>query len=60
MEVQIRKEHATVRAGQYIFINCPEISYWQYRESFAMARHLDSKVSLRLLLSVVDPFTLTS
>ncbi|KAH8080174.1 NADPH oxidase isoform 2 [Filobasidium floriforme] len=30
MEVQIRKEHATVRAGQYIFINCPEISYWQY------------------------------
>ena len=31
MEVQIRKEHATVRAGQYIFINCPEISYWQYR-----------------------------
>lgn len=32
MEVQIRKAHVTARAGQYIFINCPEISYWQYRK----------------------------
>ncbi|WVQ97829.1 hypothetical protein IAU59_004944 [Kwoniella sp. CBS 9459] len=30
LEVQIKKEKTTRRAGQYIFINCPEISYWQY------------------------------
>ncbi|KAK4685370.1 hypothetical protein P7C73_g4778, partial [Tremellales sp. Uapishka_1] len=30
LEVQIKKEHTTRRAGQYIFINCPEISYFQY------------------------------
>lgn len=30
MEVQIKKEKTTVRAGQYIFINCPEISYFQW------------------------------
>ncbi|WWD07921.1 hypothetical protein V865_006028 [Kwoniella europaea PYCC6329] len=30
LEVQIKKENTTRRAGQYIFINCPEISYWQY------------------------------
>ncbi|KAJ7349283.1 NADPH oxidase [Mycena albidolilacea] len=30
MEVQIKKEKTTTRAGQYIFINCPEISYFQW------------------------------
>ncbi|KAJ6488650.1 NADPH oxidase [Mycena vitilis] len=30
MEVQIKKEKTTTRAGQYIFINCPEISYYQW------------------------------
>ncbi|KAJ6605086.1 NADPH oxidase [Mycena sp. CBHHK59/15] len=30
MEVQIKKEKTTVRAGQYIFVNCPEISYYQW------------------------------
>ncbi|KAL7414878.1 NADPH oxidase B [Mrakia frigida] len=29
-EVQIKKEHTHARAGQYIFINCPEVSYFQY------------------------------
>lgn len=29
-EVQIKKEKTTTRAGQYIFLNCPEISYWQW------------------------------
>ncbi|KAJ7261404.1 NADPH oxidase [Mycena haematopus] len=28
--VQIKKEKTTTRAGQYIFINCPEISYFQW------------------------------
>jgi len=30
MELQIKKERTTPRAGQYIFINCPEISYFQW------------------------------
>lgn len=30
LEIQIKKEKTTVRAGQYIFINCPEISYFQW------------------------------
>ncbi|KAK1926379.1 ferric reductase NAD binding domain-containing protein [Papiliotrema laurentii] len=30
VEVQIKKEKTDVRAGQYIFINCPEVSYFQY------------------------------
>ncbi|KAG0145445.1 hypothetical protein CROQUDRAFT_93806 [Cronartium quercuum f. sp. fusiforme G11] len=29
-EVQIKKEKTATRAGQYIFINCPEVSYWQW------------------------------
>ncbi len=36
-EVQIKKDHTTRRAGQYIFINCPEVSYFQYRESVCIA-----------------------
>lgn len=30
MEIQIKKEKTTTRAGQYIFISCPEISYFQW------------------------------
>ena len=30
MEIQIKKEHTNVRAGQYIFFCCPEVSIWQY------------------------------
>jgi predicted ferric reductase len=29
-EIQIRKEHFSPKAGQYIFLCCPEISLWQY------------------------------
>ncbi|EGG06344.1 uncharacterized protein MELLADRAFT_43541 [Melampsora larici-populina 98AG31] len=29
-EVQIKKEKTVTRAGQYIFLNCPEVSYWQW------------------------------
>ncbi|CBX98241.1 hypothetical protein IAQ61_010338 [Plenodomus lingam] len=29
-EVQIKKEHTKTRAGQYIFLCCPEVSIWQY------------------------------
>ncbi|KDR77165.1 hypothetical protein GALMADRAFT_139180 [Galerina marginata CBS 339.88] len=30
MEVQIKKEKTTTRAGQYIYLSCPEISYFQW------------------------------
>jgi NADPH oxidase 2 len=30
VEVQIKKEKTKTEAGQYIFINCPEVSYWQW------------------------------
>jgi NADPH oxidase len=29
-EIQIRKENVRPKAGQYIFLCCPEISLWQY------------------------------
>ena len=29
-EIQIKKEHTKTRAGQYIFLCCPEVSLWQY------------------------------
>ena len=30
MEVQIKKEKCKTRAGQYIFLSCPEVSYFQW------------------------------
>ena len=30
LELQIKKNRTVTRAGQYIFLNCPEISLWQY------------------------------
>ncbi|CAF9920149.1 MAG: hypothetical protein HETSPECPRED_004176 [Heterodermia speciosa] len=30
VEIQMKKENTKTRAGQYIFLCCPEISIWQY------------------------------
>jgi predicted ferric reductase len=30
MELQIKKDNTPMRAGQLIFVNCPEVSYWQW------------------------------
>lgn len=30
IEIQIKKERTVTRAGQYIFLCCPEVSYWQW------------------------------
>jgi len=30
MELQIKKEKTTTRAGQYIYLSCPEVSYFQW------------------------------
>ncbi|KAJ7583931.1 NADPH oxidase isoform 2 [Mycena floridula] len=29
-ELQIKKDNTTIRAGDYIFLNCPDISYFQW------------------------------
>ncbi|KAF3175346.1 hypothetical protein TWF106_001937 [Orbilia oligospora] len=30
VEIQIKKDHTVTKAGQYIFLCCPEVSIWQY------------------------------
>ncbi|KAF2237501.1 cytochrome b-245 heavy chain subunit beta [Viridothelium virens] len=30
VEIQIKKQHCKTKAGQYIFLCCPEVSVWQY------------------------------
>jgi len=30
VEIQVKKEHITTKAGQYIFLCCPEISLWEW------------------------------
>jgi len=30
VELQIKKDNTTVRAGDYIFLNCPDVSYFQW------------------------------
>jgi hypothetical protein len=41
MEIQIKKERTTTQAGQYIFICCPEISYFQWHP-FTLTRCVSS------------------
>lgn len=41
MEIQIKKEKTKARAGQYIFICCPEVSYWQWHP-FTLTRCVDA------------------
>ena len=43
MELQIKKEKTTTRAGQYIFISCPEISYFQWHP-FTLTRYVSRSV----------------
>lgn len=39
MEIQIKKEKTTTRAGQYIFLCCPEVSYFQWHP-FTLTRYV--------------------
>jgi NADPH oxidase len=38
MELQIKKEKITTRAGQYVYLCCPEISYFQWHP-FTLTRY---------------------
>jgi len=41
MEIQIKKDKTTARSGQYIFLCCPEISYFQWHP-FTLTRCVSS------------------
>lgn len=49
VEIQIKKEKTTTRAGQYIFICCPEISYFQWHP-FTLTRCVFSSSTYTLTL----------
>lgn len=54
-EIQIKKEHTTTRAGQYIFFNCPEVSIWQYHPFTLTSAPEEDYISIHM--RVVGDFT---
>ncbi|KAJ7062107.1 NADPH oxidase [Mycena amicta] len=55
MELQIKKEKTTTRAGQYIFINCPELSYFQWHPFTLTSAPEEDYISVHI--RVVGDFT---
>jgi len=55
MELQIKKEKTTPRAGQYIFINCPEISFFQWHPFTLTSAPEEDYISVHI--RVVGDFT---
>ncbi|KAJ7023069.1 NADPH oxidase [Mycena alexandri] len=55
MELQIKKEKTSPRAGQYIFINCPEISYFQWHPFTLTSAPEEDYISVHI--RVVGDFT---
>ena len=55
MEVQIKKEKTTTRAGQYIFLNCPEVSYFQWHPFTLTSAPEEDYISVHI--RVVGDFT---
>ncbi|KAJ6555076.1 NADPH oxidase [Mycena vulgaris] len=55
MELQIKKEKTTARAGQYIFINCPEISFFQWHPFTLTSAPEEDYISVHI--RVVGDFT---
>ncbi|KAG8812631.1 hypothetical protein FRC18_002869 [Serendipita sp. 400] len=54
-EVQIKKEKTTVRAGQYIFLNCPEVSEWQWHPFTLTSAPEEDYISVHI--RIVGDFT---
>lgn len=54
-EIQIKKEHTTTKAGQYIFFNCPEVSIWQYHPFTLTSAPEEDYISIHM--RVVGDFT---
>ncbi|GJE89247.1 NADPH oxidase family protein [Phanerochaete sordida] len=55
MELQIKKERTTTRAGQYIFLSCPEISYFQWHPFTLTSAPEEDYISVHI--RVVGDFT---
>jgi len=55
VEIQIKKEKITTRAGQYIFLSCPEISYFQWHPFTLTSAPEEDYISVHI--RVVGDFT---
>lgn len=55
VEIQIKKEKCETRAGQYIFLNCPEISYFQWHPFTLTSAPEEDYISVHI--RVVGDFT---
>lgn len=55
MELQIKKEKIKTRAGQYIFLSCPEISYFQWHPFTLTSAPEEDYISVHI--RVVGDFT---
>ncbi|KAJ6551760.1 NADPH oxidase isoform 2 [Mycena capillaripes] len=55
MELQIKKEKTTARAGQYVFINCPEISFFQWHPFTLTSAPEEDYISVHI--RIVGDFT---
>ncbi|KAF5371910.1 hypothetical protein D9757_010597 [Collybiopsis confluens] len=55
MELQIIKEKTKIRAGQYIFLSCPEISYFQWHPFTLTSAPEEDYISVHI--RVVGDFT---
>lgn len=55
MEIQIKKEKTTTRAGQYIFLSCPEVSYFQWHPFTLTSAPEEDYISVHI--RVVGDFT---
>jgi hypothetical protein len=64
LEVQIKKENINPKAGQYIFISCPEISYLQYHPFTLTSAPEEDYVSVHMRIvgdwTSVRPFSSSS
>jgi len=55
VELQIKKEKTTTRAGQYIFLSCPEVSYFQWHPFTLTSAPEEDYISVHI--RVVGDFT---
>lgn len=55
MEIQIKKEKTKTRAGQYIFLCCPEVSYWQWHPFTLTSAPEEDYISVHI--RIVGDFT---
>ncbi|CAI2165112.1 14535_t:CDS:2 [Funneliformis geosporum] len=55
VEIQVKKEHITTKAGQYIFLCCPEISLWEWHPFTLTSAPEEDYISVHV--RVVGDFT---